>query len=303
MKKIKILLVPVLLFFAHTAGPSLAQNRPMTDEDRAFMEIVNKPVVYRVPGMDAVKVLKDRDYKKTNNPNLKMDVYLPPNLPSGAKRPAVVFIHGGAGEGGDYRPKDWGIYQSYGKLIAASGLVAVTFTQSLGFPKTAVAEAANDLNDLLNHIRANAEAYNIDKEKIALVAFSAGGPLLSFGMMGKTPYIRCLVSVYNFLDIQQTEHHRQSETKETIQAYSPINHLANAANIPPIFIIRAGRDQIPNLNDTIDRFVREAIARNITIDFANHPEGAHGFDNKEENPRAVEIIRRMVEFLKTHLGV
>src|SRR5574341_2357322 len=125
MKKSKILLVPMLLFFAHSASSSLAQNRPMTDEESAFMEVVNKPVVSGVSGMDVVNVLKDRDCKKTNNPNLKMDVYLPPNLPSGAKRPAVVFIHGGAGEGGDYRPKDWGIYQSYGRLIAASGMIAV----------------------------------------------------------------------------------------------------------------------------------------------------------------------------------
>jgi hypothetical protein len=66
-------------------------------------------------------------------------------------------------------------------------------------------------------------------------------------------------------------------------------------------VIRAGRDQIPGVNDSIGRFMREAILRNITIDFANHPEGVHGFDNQSENPRAIEIIRRMIEFLKTHL--
>lgn len=48
-----------------------AQNRR-----RSMSEIVAMPVVYRVPGMDQVKVQKDLKYTSTTNPNLLMDVYI-----------------------------------------------------------------------------------------------------------------------------------------------------------------------------------------------------------------------------------
>ena len=38
------------------------------------------PVVYKVPGMDKVKVVENLKYTKSDDPNILMDVYLPPDL-------------------------------------------------------------------------------------------------------------------------------------------------------------------------------------------------------------------------------
>lgn len=277
------------------------QKRP--ERRPSMAEIVNMPVVYSVPGMDRVKVRKDLNYKGSDeNPLLKMDVYTPPGLAAGERRPAVVFIHGGAGA--EFRPKDWGIYVSWGKLVAASGMVGVTFTHRLGYPKPLLAEAASDVTDAINYVRANADSLNIDRDRICLAAYSAGGPMLSLAMRDTPQYIRCLVAFYAFMDIQQSEPHKQNETAEMVKKFSPISYLAdNAGHIPPIFVARAGRDEVPTMNDSIDRFVREAISRNATIDFANHPQGVHGFDNQNDDARSREIIRRVIEFMRTHLGV
>jgi hypothetical protein len=35
----------------------------------------------------------------------------------------------------------------------------------------------------------------------------------------------------------------------------------------------------------------------------NHPRGVHGFDNQTDDDRSREIIRRALEFMKTHLGL
>ncbi len=279
-----------------TASPATTQDRT-----RTMSEIVAMPVVYRVPGMDQVKVHKDLKYSSTTNSNLLMDVYIPPRLAKGERRPAVVFIHGGVGA--QFKPKDWGFYVSWGRLVGASGLVGITFTHRLGYPKPLMTEAAQDVTDAITFIRANADSLNIDKDRICLAAYSAGGPMLSLAMRDSLNFVRCLVSFYAFLDIQQSEPHRKNETPEVVRAFSVITYLANATNMPPIFVARAGLDEVPTMNDSIDRFVKEAITKNVTIDFANHPQGVHGFDNQNNDERSREIVRGAIDFMKIHLGV
>jgi acetyl esterase/lipase len=229
-------------------------------------------------------------------------VYLPPGLRKAERRPAVVFIHGGAGA--QFKPKDWGIYKSWGRLVAASGMIAVTFTHRLGYPKPLLAEAASDVTAAINYVRANADSLNIDKERLCLAAYSAGGPLLSLGMRDRPEYVRCLVAFYAFLDIQQSEPHTTNETSEMVKRFSPITYLANdAGTLAPMFIARAGLDGVPTMNDSIDRFVREAISKNASIIVVNHPQGVHGFDNQTDDERSREIIRSAIDFMKIHLGV
>jgi acetyl esterase/lipase len=273
------------------------------DERRRLRELVMRPVVYKVAGMEGVKVIPGLDYTGTHSQYRKMDVYVPPGLSKAERLPAVLFIHGGAGE--QFTPKDWGIYTSWGRLVAASGMVGVTFTHRLGFPKTLLNEGASDVADAVNYVRANADSLNIDRDRLCLIAFSAGGPLLSAAMREKPPYVRCLVAFYAFMDVRQSEPHRASETPETVRKFSNITYLtdADAAKIAPLFIARAGRDEVPTMDDSIDRFVREALAKNAALTLMNHPQGAHGFDNRNDDDRSREIIRAAIAFMRLHLGL
>jgi acetyl esterase/lipase len=168
--------------FGFAQQPSQTTRPPATQPlRRSISKIVNMPVVYRVPGMDKVITKSDLKYTTANDPNLLMDVYAPPGLTNGERRPAVVFIHGGAGA--FLKPKDWGIYHSWGQLVAASGFIGVTFTHRLGYPRPMLAEAASDVTAAINYIRANADTLNIDKDRLCLAAYSAGGPMLSLAML------------------------------------------------------------------------------------------------------------------------
>src|SRR6185503_10623186 len=114
-----VLLCLILLALPSTyalAQQPSQQTKPPVTPQRSMREIVNMPVVYRVPGMDKVIVKSDLKYTATNDPNLLMDVYRPPRLAKSERRPAVVFIHGGAGA--QFKPKDWGFYKSWGRLVA-----------------------------------------------------------------------------------------------------------------------------------------------------------------------------------------
>ncbi|HEY0170033.1 MAG TPA: alpha/beta hydrolase [Pyrinomonadaceae bacterium] len=268
---------------------------------RTMAEIVMTPVVYKVPGMERVSARRDITYK-SGDPRLKMDVYTPPGTARGARRPAVLFIHGGVGPG--VSPKDWGVFVSWGRLVAASGMVGVTFTHRLGFPKTMLTEGAADVNDAVAYVRANADALGVDGDRLCLAAFSAGGPMLSPAMRDRPPHVRCLVAFYAFMDVGQSEPHRLHETPDVLKDMSPITHLStDAGRIAPLFVARAGLDAVPTMNDSIDRFVREAVSKNAAVTVYNHPRGVHGFDNQTDDARSREIIRAALEFMKTHLGV
>lgn len=283
--------------------PPPEQSKPPAPQAprKSLRELVMTPVVYRVPGMERVTVKSNLKYTDADNPYLLMDVYSPPGPSKGERRPAVIFIHGSAGA--ESKAKDWGIYISWGRLVAASGMVGVTFTHRLGYPKPLLNEAGSDVDSAVAYVRANADSLGVDKDRICLAAYSGGGPLLSAAMRDRPQYVRCLVAFYAFLDVRQSEPHRANETPETLARFSPITYLANdAERIAPLFVARAGLDAIPTMNDSIDRFVREAISKNAAVIIANHPRGVHGFDNQTDDERSREIIRAALDFMKAHLG-
>jgi acetyl esterase/lipase len=237
-------------------------------------EMVMMPVVYRLPGMEDAQVISNLKYSDVDNPNLLMDVYLPGDIAEGERRPGLLpvmlFIHGGGKP--EYRAKDWGVFRSWGRLIAASGMVGVTFTHRMGYPVPLLEEAMADLASALAYVRSNAESWNADVERIGLVAFSAGGPLLA----APDPAVRCMVALYALLDMEPPA--------------------------VPMFIARAGQDAVPGLNEKMGGFIAAALAANAPLTVVNHPAGEHGFDMLNDDDRSREIIRGAIEFMKAHLG-
>jgi acetyl esterase/lipase len=199
-----VLLLFLFLAVCTTAAPTAAQNN-VPPEVREMARKVMMPIVYKVPGMDKVKVVQNLKYTKTDDPNILMDVYLPPDT-EGDKLPAVIFIHGGSKT--EYTSKDWGVYTTWGRLVAASGFVGVTFTHRLEYPNKSLENAAQDVRAAIDYVRANSDKYNADKDRICLIAYSAGGPMLSLAMRGETPFVRCLVGFYAFMDIQQSDYRK-----------------------------------------------------------------------------------------------
>jgi acetyl esterase/lipase len=259
------------------------------------------PVVYQLPGMNDVTVHSNLKYSDVDNPFLLMDVYTPPGVSENADLPIVVLVHGAAGA--QYKPKDWGFFRSWGRLIAAVGMVAAVFTHRLGYPKPLLAEAALDVSNAIDYIRARADSFNADPGRIALIAWSGGGPLLSIAMRQQLSFVRCLLAFYAYLDIQRSPSHIEHETAEFLKMYSPISYLDGNASNTPLFVARAGQEEIPGMNDSIDRFCTAAVAANLPLTFMNHPAGEHCFDNQNDDDRSREIIREALDFLRTHLGV
>jgi acetyl esterase/lipase len=265
-------------------------------------EMTRRRIVHSVPGMDRVVVSRGRIYRTVGGESLGFDSYSPPGLPADARRPAVILIHGGPIAAG-MAPPEWGIYRSYGELIAASGLVAVTFKHRL-YGSDRLEGAAEDVAALLAYVRANARDLGIDPDRLALWAFSGGGPLLSPAIRDPQPSIRCLVAYYAPLDYRRAPAAAFGGQipEETIEKLSPFPRASKSPGTwPPILVARAGRD-LPWIRDSVDTFVRTALEKGVTIDLMNHPRGRHAFDILDADERSREIIGRTVAYLIEHLN-
>jgi hypothetical protein len=238
-------------------------------------------LVYQVPGMDNVHVQQDITYKTTAAEQLKLDVYSPPDSSAGESRPVVLF-------GGAKYASQW---TSWARLYAASGLVSITFDfRSPPLGNGTPADALSDITDLISFARDNSAKLGIDKDRIALMSVSATDRYgVSAALKGTPPYIKAVVAYYGLMD-------------DPDKSVSPIDYLRNErGTIPPIFIAKAGRDS-EEVNQSIDRFTGEAIARGVTLQIEVHGEGGDGFDLLRNDGKSKQIISRTVDFLKAQLA-
>jgi hypothetical protein len=70
----------------------------------------------------------------------------------------------------------------------------------------------------------------------------------------------------------------------------------------PIFVARAGLDHFPHLNTALDRFVADALARNMPLTVMNHAAGRHAFDLLDDSPATRNIVLGALAFLCAQLG-
>lgn len=294
----------VLAALAGSPGRLPAQDaadsmKPRTEMN--LMELIPLDMVFSVAGMDTVQVRSNIEYKTLEDRPLLADIYVPAEAKEVDRFPAVVFVAGGLGPSFQPRPRNWGLYRSYGSLMAASGMVGVTFDHRLGFPKRFYEEGERDLKDLVSHLREHATDYRIDPERIAIVVFSGGGPMLSWPLRDRPPYIRAVAGMYPFLDTEHVNPDEAGTTEEVVKRFSPARYVEESANMPPIFIARAGRDQIPGVNASIENFLGRAVESRLPLTFLIHPDGMHAFDWVNEDDRSRYIVANLVHFLQENL--
>jgi len=231
---------------------------------------------YIVPGMDAVEVHSQLTYTTRDGVRQRYDVY---GAAPGRMSEVVLLVHGGPIPGDlQTTPADWGLFQSLARMLAASGIAAVMFNHRF-FSLESTSTAMNDIEDLLSQLAV---------QRVCLWAFSGGGSLLGRLLRSTPASVRCVIAYYAALHASASE----------FSAADGIER--NTCRVPPMLVARAGLD-MPQLNETIDRFIAVALKKNTTIDVMNHATGQHGFDFRDDNERTREILARTVEFVRTHL--
>jgi dienelactone hydrolase/predicted ester cyclase len=264
----------------------------------ATNDVTKKRVVYEMPGTARVVVRPDVEFRAADGGVLQMDLYHPADMPAGTRVPVVIIVAGYPDPGFEKRFgcrfKEMGSSVSWGRLIAASGMAAITYANR---------EPVADLHALLDHVRREGDTLGIDGSRIGVWASSGNAPLAMSLLTGEArATVACAALCYGYLlDLDG-----RSSVADAARTFGFVNPAAGKSvdDLPdhlPLFIARAGRDELPGLNDTIDRFVANALARNRPLAVVNHATAPHAFDLFDDSEATRSVIRQVLAFLRYHL--
>lgn len=255
-------------------------------------------LVYQIPDMENVIKHKGIIYHSEEGKDLKLDLYLPPNMDKNKVLPLVILISGypdtvvqkyyGVNQ------KDLGLFISWAELIAASGIIAVTYeTRRSHF----------DTDTLIKYLHKNADTYHIDLNHMGIFGCSAN-TLTALSIMQESTYkIKCAIFYYGILLTPDQKYFNRIDSSAIKMGYywTDLREISNIPKEMPLFIVRAGKDRFQIVKKTTDYFVNESINSNIPLTFINYHEGQHDFDVLDDTPTSREIIKQTINFMHFHL--
>lgn len=268
----------------------------MSDDTPRF-DMAKAEVVYRLPGMERVTVRRDLEFPSADSGALCLDLYLPPE-PGAEPLPVVVFVSGYPDPGFEAvvgcKFKEMGAYTSWARLVAASGLAALVCTNRKP-PEDALA--------LLRFVRESGASLGVDAGRVGLWACSGNVPTaLWLLMQPPADAVRCAVLPYGFmLDLGGSTSVASASARFGFANPASGKTLDDLPEDLPFFIARAGRDENPGLNETIDRFAAEALLRDMPVTLVNCAGAPHAFDLVDDGETTRETIRQILSFLRFRL--
>lgn len=259
-------------------------------------DIFTRRVCLQLDGMDAVSVRRDVAYGAPDR-SLGMDVYYPSDGPD-QRWPAVIIV---AGYPETMKPratpltyKEIGWTVSMCQLIARSGMVAIAYTNR---------DPVADLRALFEQVDEHAASLRIDPARVGVIAVSGNVPTALTTIMqdaSRTP--ACAVFGYGcLLDLDGATDVADAARRFGFANPGAGRTFADLRRDVPLLITRAGRDQFPGMNASIDSFIRQGLKENLPITLVNHAEGPHAFDLFDDSRTSRDILRQTLRFLQQHL--
>lgn len=261
-------------------------------------EITLKKLVIDVDAADGVSVRRDVEYTMTDAGALVMDLHYPPGAPRGSRLPAVVIVGGYRDVGVSltlgctFKEMEFSI--GWAHLIAGQGMVAIIGTSR---------DPATDAPAMVRYVRQHAGELGIDAQRIGVYAASGAAPNALWLLMSDVGAdLKCAVLSYPYLlDLDGSTGVDQAAAQFRFVNPAAGKSVADLPSNMPLFVARSGRDEMPSLNEALDRFVVHALARNLPITVVNHAAAPHAFDVSHDSDLSREIIRQWLAFLRFHL--
>ncbi len=128
----------------------------------------------KIPVPKTINRKTDVRYRKGGSNSWKLDILWPKAKPK-TPRPAIVFVHGGGWSGGD---KDNGLWRNMPIAYAEKGYVCISVNYRLT-GESPLPACVSDCKNAVRWLRANAEKYHVDPNRIGAFGSSAGGHLVA----------------------------------------------------------------------------------------------------------------------------
>jgi acetyl esterase/lipase len=264
----------------------------------------------------AQEELKDIVFAHTSEKELKMDIYFPENKQE--SRSVLMWIHGGGWKAGSKKNCKLKWLVEHGYVVAS---VSYRFSQEAKFPAQ-----IHDCKAALRYLKANANKYGLDKNRIAVSGASAGGQLAALmatsaddefldGKLGdysnETTQVPVVIDFYGASDFLLREKNQPEKVNKkggvvyellggAVQDKRELAKKASAAHQvgkgdSAILIIHGSQDKVvlPGQSKRLHEAyqIKGLNSQLHIIDGAGH--GGKDFDNEE-------IKKMILKFLKTN---
>lgn len=260
----------------------------------------NHRLVLSVNGADLIEAGSVPECNRAGPPNSPVEIYRPQG--EGA-RPAVLFVHGDGKPDALTGISRSGQYVSWGQTVAVNGLVGVTFEHSSSEELTEIQRVMDEIDAVLDCLRANADQLGVDPDRVCLWSCSAGVPFGISTAFRRATQIRCAVAYYGWLDLRGMRPELPSDVSDAaLASASPLAFLESGVQVPPLLVVMAGMDRA-SINDSIDAFMTEARRSEAHVELLVHSSGRHAFDVLDDVDESRTIIEATIAFMKEHLSV
>lgn len=267
--------------------------------------------------LDADEVKKDIVFASPDGHDLKLDLYMPDGVES---PPLVVFVHGGGWRGGSKNnvATPWLVDEGY-------ALASISYRLT---DKAAMPAQVHDCKAAIRWLRAHAEKYGYNAEKIAAVGTSAGGYLvLMLGVTGdmnemegdvggnldQSSRVQAVVDYYGASDFLLRSQNQPNQTekptgKVTLLLGGPVQKNLDKAKLAspafqvtaddtPLLIIHGKKDNTV-LFVQAERMAKAYESAGLDLTFHPVPEGGHGGEVFFKGEQRAKVL----EFLNAKLG-
>ncbi len=238
-------------------------------------------------------------------------VYLPKNLPAGAKAPCVMYLHGGPE--GQERPDFYYIFQYF--LSQGFAIVAPNVRGSSGYGKTfghlddkaKRMDSVRDMADVVAFLKKDMP--QIDADRIALFGGSYGGFMVLAGLTEYPDLFAagvCVVGIANFetflektgpwrRKIREAEYGSLADDRELLRRISPLHKVDRIK--APLMVIHGKNDPRVPFHEA-EQIVSALKERNMPVELLAYGDEGHGL-RKLKNK--LDAYPKMAAFLKRHL--
>jgi len=281
--------------------PQTEWENVLVYEVEGMEDVVIKSHTYRPMGTEIrARDVSERSTRAQMGP-VTFDIYYPPGMKGHERLPVVVEVIGFSDESeliktligvpeGMY-VKDHPYFTSLGRMLAASGVIAVCYRTTRW----------DDLWALIDYMRDHSNALKIDPDNIGLWAISAQPVIASsYAFQPDREYIKYGVNSYGVtwtpdMDADLVEGIRQFAHAVDFY-FDELPEPTVWRSDMPMFVVRCGNDA-DVVKNTTDYFVEHAPSNDVPLEFVEYEEGIHGYDYLQYTDRSAEILKQALHFV------
>jgi tetratricopeptide (TPR) repeat protein len=257
-----LLLALTLTCWSQGAGP----------RERSPLDATRWGVIYDIPETKRVSVKPGVSYFKDANADLQMDIYMPPGAKTSDRLPAVIFLNA-IGDAPGNKVKDWEIYKSWPRLVAAHGMVGISMDAD-------GARIQESLKALFGYLERDGSKHGIDSARLGVYAASAN-------------------TTQSLVYLMSRDAAKGIKAAALYYGSSPAAGTPIRTDLSVLFVLAEG-DLAGMGQGSLPLWQRIAEAKAPwTMVFGSRL--PHAFDAFEDTEESRRVVRQTIEFWRTHL--